>query len=42
VGPEDIHATVYKAMGLAEDILITDPLGRPETLFHGKPIEALL
>lgn len=42
VGPEDIHATIYRAMGLSEETMIADQLGRPLPLSTGKPIGALL
>jgi hypothetical protein len=42
VHPEDIHATIYKALGLSEETQIVDQLGRPLPLYAGKPIEALL
>jgi hypothetical protein len=40
--PEDIHATIYRAMGLSEETLIQDPVGRPMPLSPGSPIRALL
>jgi uncharacterized protein (DUF1501 family) len=40
--PGDILATAYSAMGLPEDTMIADQLGRPLPLFAGKPIQALL
>jgi hypothetical protein len=36
--PEDIHATIYHAMGLSEETLLSDPLGRPLALYAGKPL----
>ncbi|MBL8799941.1 MAG: DUF1501 domain-containing protein [Planctomycetia bacterium] len=39
--PEDIHATIYHALGLPADTMLSDPLGRPLPLYHSKPIEVL-
>lgn len=39
--PEDIHATIYHAMGLAGDTVLTDAIGREIPLYSGKPIVAL-
>jgi hypothetical protein len=41
VTPEDIAATIYRALGLAPETLLTDPLGRPQTLALGEPIRDL-
>jgi len=41
VGPEDIHATIYRAMGLSEETMIYDPLNRPHPLTAGKSIATL-
>jgi hypothetical protein len=38
VTPEDVAATIYQALGLAPETLLTDPLGRPQTLALGEPI----
>jgi uncharacterized protein (DUF1501 family) len=42
VDPVDIHATVYRAMGLAPDHHLPDNLGRPWPISTGKAIERLL
>ena len=39
--PADIHATIYRAMGIPADTLITDAVGRAMPLFAGDPINAL-
>jgi uncharacterized protein (DUF1501 family) len=41
VGPEEIHATIYHALGLPDTTMIHDPIGRPMPLYHGKPIYGL-
>jgi hypothetical protein len=42
VTPEDIAATVYHALGLDPHDRIVDPLGRPQQLVLGKPVEKLI
>ena len=42
VRPEDIHATIYKQMGIPLTTELQDPLGRPYQLCSGNPIAALL
>jgi hypothetical protein len=39
--PEDLGATIYRALGLAPSTEITDPLGRPLPLNRGEVIEPL-
>lgn len=41
VGPEQIHATIYHALGLPEETHLTDSIGRPMALYQGKPIHSL-
>ena len=41
VGPEDIHATIYHALGLPESTMVHDQLSRPQALYHGRPISNL-
>ncbi|HEY8506424.1 MAG TPA: DUF1501 domain-containing protein [Gemmataceae bacterium] len=41
VRPEDIHATMYHALGIAPDSEIHDPEGRPHRVTEGKVIEGL-
>jgi hypothetical protein len=41
VAPEDIHATIYHALGLPQDTHVVDALNRPQSLYNGRPIEAL-
>jgi hypothetical protein len=41
VTPEDIHATIYHALGLPQDTHVRDALNRPHALYNGRPIEAL-
>jgi hypothetical protein len=41
IGPEEIHATIYHALGLPENTHIHDTVGRPLGLYHGKPIYGL-
>jgi uncharacterized protein (DUF1501 family) len=40
--PEDLHATIYTALGLPLETILTDPIGRPHRLCEGTPISALL
>lgn len=42
VTPQDIAATIYRALGFDPETTITDPLGRPFTLSTGTPIKALV
>lgn len=42
VSPQDIAATVYRAMGIPADAEIRDPLDRPFAVSLGTPIEALV
>jgi uncharacterized protein (DUF1501 family) len=42
VGPEDIAATVYAALGIDPATELRDGLDRPYTLCTGRPISALL
>jgi hypothetical protein len=37
-GPEEIHATIFKALGLPEETMLTDALGRPLALYGGSPL----
>jgi hypothetical protein len=39
VTPEDIAATIYRAMGIDPDMRLVDPLGRPQSVALGRPIE---
>jgi hypothetical protein len=41
VTPEDIHATIYHALGMPHDTHVRDPLNRPQSLYNGRPIETL-
>lgn len=38
VTPEDIAATIYRLMGVDPETRIVDPLGRPQSLALGRPI----
>jgi uncharacterized protein (DUF1501 family) len=42
VGPEDIAATIYTALGIDLDLELRDGQDKPYTLCTGKPIRALL
>jgi hypothetical protein len=42
VGPEDIAATIYEALGIDPATEIHDAQGKPYTLCTGRPIPALL
>ena len=42
VRPEDIHATIYRLLGIPLETELHDSLGRPYRLCGGTPIEALL
>jgi uncharacterized protein (DUF1501 family) len=41
VSPEEIHATIYHALGIPEDTHIHDSIGRPMAIYGGKPIWGL-
>jgi hypothetical protein len=41
VKPEDLHATMYHALGLSTDLEIHDPEGRPHRICEGTPITRL-
>ena len=41
VSPEEIHATMYRALGLPDDTHVQDSLGRPLALYSGNPIAAM-
>jgi hypothetical protein len=41
VAPEDIHATIYHALGLAPELTILDQQRRPHRITEGKPIVEL-
>ncbi len=42
VCPEDLHATLYRLLDIPPDTVLTDPLGRPQRLCDGRPIEAII
>ena len=42
VTPQDIAATIYRALGIPPETEIRDPLGRPFTLSTGTAIGALV
>ena len=37
-GPNDLHATIFKAMGIPFDSVLHDTLGRPHPITDGKPL----
>lgn len=39
--PEDIHATIYHALGLPPETMLYDALTRPHPLVNGKPLSPL-
>lgn len=39
--PADVCTTVYNALGVGHDAMLTDPLGRPNHLLNGEVIEPL-
>lgn len=41
VSPEEIHATMYHALGIPEDTHIHDSFGRPIGLYPGRPIRTM-
>ena len=41
VGPADVVATIYHALGLAPHTTMFDPLGRPMTISDGQAISQL-
>jgi hypothetical protein len=40
--PENLAATIYRAIGLPESIVWKDALDRPHNVYHGEPIRGLL
>ena len=40
--PQDLHATIYRALGIAKDAEIHDSLGRPLPVCRGEAIRAIL
>lgn len=42
VDPTDLHATLYHLLGLDPRTIVHDPLGRPQTICHGRIVEGLL
>ncbi len=41
LGPRELAATIYQALGIRPDTLVHDRLGRPLTLCTGEPISQL-
>ena len=41
VAPEDLHATMYHALGIPPDTMIYDHLNRPHRICDGRPLTAL-
>ncbi|HWB12261.1 MAG TPA: DUF1501 domain-containing protein [Pirellulales bacterium] len=41
VTPEDIAATIYRAMGIDPETRIADPLARPQSIALGRPISGI-
>jgi len=41
VSPADLTATVYHALGVSADTVVTDRLGRPLTVTEGEPLLSL-
>ncbi|HJT32981.1 MAG TPA: DUF1501 domain-containing protein [Pirellulales bacterium] len=41
VTPEDVAATIYHALGVEADTRLIDPLGRPQSVALGRPINEL-
>jgi hypothetical protein len=42
VSPAELHATVYKVLGIRPDLMLTDHTGRPVSpLDQAKPVEEL-
>ena len=39
--PENMAATIYKALGLPKTVAWTDALNRPHHVYHGEPIRGL-
>ena len=39
--PENMAATIYQALGLPRTTAWTDPLDRPNLVYHGEPIAGL-
>ena len=40
--PQDLAATIYRALGLDEAASWTDADGRPHYIYHGRPIPGLV
>jgi uncharacterized protein (DUF1501 family) len=40
-GPNDLHATIFKALGIPLDAILHDRLGRPHQLTDGRPLPIL-
>ena len=42
VTPAQLHATVYKVLGIPNDLMLTDPTGRPVSpIEQAKPVDEL-
>ena len=39
--PEDLAATIFRALGVAPDATWSDPQGRPQSVYLGHPIVGL-
>jgi hypothetical protein len=42
VEPQDIAATIFHCLGFAPETMVHDRQGRPQSISHGRPIEAIL
>ncbi|HEV3259604.1 MAG TPA: DUF1501 domain-containing protein [Gemmataceae bacterium] len=40
--PENMAATIYRALGIAPTAAWHDPAGRPHYVYHGEPIAGLM
>jgi len=41
VSPEEIHATIYRALGIPENTHLHDNVGRPMALYSARPIQGM-
>ena len=40
--PENLAATIYRALGIPDEAVWHDELGRPHPIYHGQPIKGLM
>jgi uncharacterized protein (DUF1501 family) len=42
VTPPELHATIYRSLGIPKDAQINDSLGRPMAVYRGEPVQQIL